>query len=41
MSIALLAGHGRQVHNLTGGLIAWTSAGMPLKANGGRPGRLA
>lgn len=38
---ALLADHGRQVHNLTGGLSAWTNAGMPLKAKGGRPGRLA
>ncbi|SDT80829.1 rhodanese-like domain-containing protein [Actinoplanes derwentensis] len=36
----LLARDGRQVHNLTGGMGAWTSAGMPLQANGGRPGRL-
>ncbi|GAA4967454.1 rhodanese-like domain-containing protein [Actinoplanes utahensis] len=38
---ALLAHDGRQVHNLTGGMHAWISAGMPLQAKGGRPGRLA
>jgi rhodanese-related sulfurtransferase len=38
---ALLAREGRQVHDLTGGMRAWTSAGMPLQARGGRPGRLA
>ncbi|WP_328463418.1 rhodanese-like domain-containing protein [Actinoplanes sp. NBC_00393] len=37
---ALLARQGRQVHDLTGGLRAWTSAGLPLQAKGGRPGRL-
>ena len=38
---ALLARQGRQVHNLTGGMHAWTGAGMALRANGGRPGRVA
>ncbi|MEV4704554.1 rhodanese-like domain-containing protein [Actinoplanes sp. NPDC049316] len=37
----LLAREGRQVHNLTGGLRAWTGAGMPLQGKGSRPGRLA
>ncbi|WP_036373364.1 hypothetical protein [Micromonospora sp. ATCC 39149] len=34
---ALIAGEGRQVHDLAGGLRAWNSAGMPLQAKGGRP----
>ncbi|GAA0452782.1 hypothetical protein Aca07nite_67690 [Actinoplanes capillaceus] len=38
---ALLARDGRQVHDLIGGMRAWTSAGLPLQVKGGRPGRLA
>jgi rhodanese-related sulfurtransferase len=37
----LLTREGRQAHDLTGGMRAWTSAGMPLHAKGSRSGRLA
>lgn len=37
---ALLARDGRHVHNLTGGMHAWTNAGLPLQTKGGRPGRV-
>jgi rhodanese-related sulfurtransferase len=37
---AVLARQGRQEHNLTAGMRAWTSAGLPLQAKDGRPGRL-
>ncbi|HET9082390.1 MAG TPA: rhodanese-like domain-containing protein [Trebonia sp.] len=38
---ALLAGEGRQVSNLTGGMHAWARAGLPVVAKGGSPGRIA
>lgn len=37
----LLAGQGRQVSNLAGGMSAWLRAGLPVVAKGGRPGRVA
>ncbi len=36
----LLARQGRQVSNLTGGMHAWARAGLPVVANGGRPGHI-
>ncbi len=36
----MLAGHGRQVSNLVGGMHAWTRASLPVVAKGGRPGRV-
>jgi rhodanese-related sulfurtransferase len=38
---ALLARDGREAHNLAGGMHAWASAGLPVVAKGGRPGRVA
>ena len=38
---ALLAGGGRQVSNLGGGMLAWARAGLPVVARGGGPGRIA
>jgi rhodanese-related sulfurtransferase len=38
---ALLAGQGRQVANVSGGMNAWAAAGLPVVAKGGRPGRVA
>ena len=38
---ALLAGDGREVSNLTGGMRAWARAGLPVVARGGGPGRIA
>ncbi|MBO3743874.1 rhodanese-like domain-containing protein [Actinoplanes flavus] len=38
---ALLAREGRQIHDLTGGMRAWTSAALPLHAIGGQPGRVS
>jgi rhodanese-related sulfurtransferase len=37
---ALLAGGGREVINLAGGMHAWARAGLPVVASGGRPGRV-
>lgn len=37
---ALLARQGRDVRNLTGGMHAWARAGLPVVAQGGRPGRV-
>lgn len=37
---ALLAGDGRQVSNLSGGMHAWKRQGLPLVAKGGGPGRV-
>ena len=38
---ALLAGEGREVLNLAGGLHAWARAGLPVVTKGGGPGRVA
>ncbi len=38
---ALLAGDGREVANLSGGMNAWHRAGLPVVAKGGRPGLIA
>ena len=38
---AYLARDGHQVSNLSGGMTAWARAGLPVVANGGRPGRVA
>ena len=35
---ALLAGQGRQVANLRGGMRAWAASDQPVVAKGGRPG---
>jgi rhodanese-related sulfurtransferase len=37
---ALLAGTGREVANLAGGMRAWADAGLPVVAKGGRPGHI-
>lgn len=37
---ALLAGDGREVSNLAGGMHAWARAGLPVVARGGGPGRI-
>lgn len=37
---ASLADAGRQVSNLVGGMQAWSRAGLPVVAKGGRPGRV-
>lgn len=36
----LLAGTGRQVSNLAGGMRAWERADLPVVAKGGRPGQV-
>lgn len=38
---AYLSRDGRTVANLSGGMHAWARAGLPVVANGGRPGRIA
>lgn len=38
---SLLAGQGRQVHNVSGGMRAWAAAGLPVVAKGGRSGTVA
>ncbi len=38
---ALLARDGRDVVNLTGGMLAWARAGLPVVSSGGTPGRVA
>jgi rhodanese-related sulfurtransferase len=38
---ALLAGSGREVHNVRGGMTAWAGAGLPVVGKGGRPGRVS
>jgi len=35
---SLLAGQGRDVSNLRGGMRGWSAAGLPVVAKGGRPG---
>jgi len=35
---SLLAGQGREVSNLRGGMRGWAAAGLPVVAKGGRPG---
>lgn len=35
---ALLAGQGRAVSNVSGGMHAWSRAGLPVVGRGGRPG---
>jgi rhodanese-related sulfurtransferase len=35
---SLLAEQGREVSNLRGGMRAWVAGGLPVVANGGRPG---
>ncbi len=37
----MLAGEGREVSNLSGGMHAWARAGLPVVAKGGGPGRVA
>lgn len=37
----LLSREGRTVSNLSGGMTAWARAGLPVVANGGRPGGVA
>lgn len=37
----LLAAAGHEVHDLTGGMRAWTNAGLAVRAKGGRPGHVA
>lgn len=37
---AMLAGDGRQVSNVTGGMHAWARADLPVVAKGGRPGQV-
>lgn len=37
---SLLAGSGREVVNLSGGMRAWQRAGLPVVGRGGRPGRV-
>ena len=37
---AMLARDGREVGNLAGGMHAWSRAGLPVVASGGRPGRV-
>ena len=36
----LLEGHGREAHNLDGGLQAWVEEGLPLVSSEGLPGRV-
>ena len=36
----LLADHGLDASNLKGGMSAWATAGLPVVARGGRPGRI-
>lgn len=38
---SLLAREGREVVNLSGGMRAWASAGLPVRAKGGGQGRVA
>ena len=38
---AMLAGQGREVSNLAGGMRAWARAGLPVVARGGGAGRVA
>lgn len=37
---SLLAKQGRTVHNVSGGMRAWSAAGLPVLAKGGRPGNV-
>ncbi|MHB1595200.1 MAG: rhodanese-like domain-containing protein [Streptosporangiaceae bacterium] len=37
---AILAREGREVVNLSGGMLAWTRAGLPVVSSGNRPGRV-
>jgi rhodanese-related sulfurtransferase len=37
---ALLAGTGREAHNVSGGMHAWARAGLPVQARGGGAGRV-
>ena len=37
----MLAGDGREVSNLAGGMRAWARAGLPVVARGGGPGRVS
>jgi rhodanese-related sulfurtransferase len=37
---SLLARHGHEVYNLSGGMAAWARAGLPLRASGGGAGRI-
>ena len=40
LAAALLAGDGREVASLAGGMRAWARAGLPVVGSGGRPGRV-
>ena len=37
---AILAREGREVVNLSGGMLAWARAGLPVVSSGNRPGRV-
>ena len=37
---SLLAREGREVVNLSGGMLAWARAGLPVVSSGNRPGRV-